>query len=446
MATYTGKYNLKKPDPADFADVADINGNMDILDALLYQKRNSAYCVCETQKGSVTKIATAVGGNFKLIVGAAVDVKFTAENTASSITLNVDNTGAKEIKTSSNESVAPGMWPAGAIVRFVYNGTHWIMEGGMPDAIRENQKGVENGVATLDENKKIPVSQIPAGVGMLPQIDVYCVPGTEVKVSDGTLTYTKMGADHLLFDVPHFGNWTVTAIGKEYAVTIDTVKVYKVSAVSLSNLSWAKISEISENGTASAFLSVGDQKTVVIGGETLHVVIVGFNHDAKSDGSGNAGITFGLKNLTASKRAMNGTNTNAGGFIETEMYSWLNSSVSNFPTDLKSVIKPVDKRTSIGGKSKAVNENSMKVFLFSEVEVLGTTENSVAGEGSQYPYFATAANRKKYLANGSGAISIWSLRSPRPENETHFAGVSTGGASGYIRADEQQGVCFGFCV
>ncbi len=38
MATYTSKYNLKKPDLEDFADVADLNGNMDIIDETLEKK------------------------------------------------------------------------------------------------------------------------------------------------------------------------------------------------------------------------------------------------------------------------------------------------------------------------------------------------------------------------------------------------------------------------
>lgn len=35
MATYTTNYNLKKPAPEDFYDIADFNGNADIIDGAL---------------------------------------------------------------------------------------------------------------------------------------------------------------------------------------------------------------------------------------------------------------------------------------------------------------------------------------------------------------------------------------------------------------------------
>ena len=34
MATYTTNYNLKKPASSDTVDIADINGNMDIIDTI----------------------------------------------------------------------------------------------------------------------------------------------------------------------------------------------------------------------------------------------------------------------------------------------------------------------------------------------------------------------------------------------------------------------------
>lgn len=36
MAAFTPNYNLKKPAMEDFADIGDINGNMDIIDSALH--------------------------------------------------------------------------------------------------------------------------------------------------------------------------------------------------------------------------------------------------------------------------------------------------------------------------------------------------------------------------------------------------------------------------
>lgn len=76
----------------------------------------------------------------------------------------------------------------------------------------------------------------------------------------------------------------------------------------------------------------------------------------------------------------------------------------------------VPKKTSAGSQSSTINTNSMKLFLFSEIEIFGSTTYSKAGEGSQYSYFATAANRIKYLSNGSGSASWWWERSPISTN------------------------------
>ena len=42
MATNTPNYNLKKPDPTDFIQVADLNGNFDIIDTKIKEVADAA--------------------------------------------------------------------------------------------------------------------------------------------------------------------------------------------------------------------------------------------------------------------------------------------------------------------------------------------------------------------------------------------------------------------
>ena len=129
------------------------------------------------------------------------------------------------------------------------------------------------------------------------------------------------------------------------------------------------------------------------------------------------------------------------------MYSWLqNTLLPTLPSDLQAVLKSVNKKTSAGSQSSTINTNSMKLFLFSEIEIFGSTTYSKAGEGSQYSYFATAANRIKYLSNGSGSAPWWWERSPYGSNSISFCAVSSGGSANYDGANVTNGVCFGFCV
>lgn len=192
---------------------------------------------------------------------------------------------------------------------------------------------------------------------------------------------------------------------------------------------------------------VGDEKDEVINGETLTFVIVGKNHDDLANGSGKAPLTFGMKNLMSETRQMNSSNTNSGSFAGSAMYSWLSGTIyPNLPTELKDAIKAVNKKTSYGGSSPVIRTDAMYLWLFSEIEVFGTTPHSFAGDGTQYPYFATTAERIKRLSNGASAATYWWERSPRRNASGYFCDVDTSGSANYTAASNFYGVCFGFCI
>ena len=221
---------------------------------------------------------------------------------------------------------------------------------------------------------------------------------------------------------------------------------FETNSLPLENTSWEIISKVSESGLAEQFWQVGDEKDIIVDGERLTLVIMGFNHDDLTSG-GKAGITFGLKNLMATTRKMNSSSTNVGGFTGSDMYDWLqNTLLNSLPSDLRAVLKSVNKKTSAGNQSSTINTNSMKLFLFSEIEIFGSATHSKAGEGSRYSYFATAANRIKYLANGSGSANFWWERSPYILTDIGFCRVNSNGSASSFTASRPYGVCFGFCV
>lgn len=217
----------------------------------------------------------------------------------------------------------------------------------------------------------------------------------------------------------------------------------------LADNDWATIAAVSEAGQASAYWSVGDEKDITVNGETLTMVIVGFDHDDLASG-GKAGITFGMKHLMTDSRVMSSKEdvaTNDGGFTGSGMYSWLqNTLLGQLPTDLKNVIKSVNKKTSAGSQSSTINTDAMKLFLFSAIELFGSAGYSQSGEGSQYSYFATAANRIKNIQNGAGSAGTWWGRSPVWNSSSRFCCVQNDGSARYGYANEQRGVCFAFCV
>lgn len=217
----------------------------------------------------------------------------------------------------------------------------------------------------------------------------------------------------------------------------------------LNEYTWDEISYISSNGLAGEYgFQVGDEKNIILStNEALTLAIMDFDHDDLADGTGYAGITFGLKNLMKDTRQMNSTNTNVGGFTGSAMYTWLTGTLlPALPSDLQAVLKSVNKKTSAGNQSSTINTNAMKVFLFSEIEIFGSTTCSAAGEGEQYDYFATAANRIKYLSNGDGSADRWWERSPYASYSNYFCLVASDGDASYSHANNSRCVCFGFCV
>lgn len=482
MATYTDNYNLKKPAPEDFVDIADLNENADKIDAALKDKADldESGKLKESQLPSLSYIPASQKGAAGGVASLGSDGK-----------------------------VPSGQLPA-------------------MDYIPTSQKGTAGGVASLGSDGKIPDSQLGT-VGVPPQIIATIPSGSSVTCKCGSKTLTATSTGTVTFNLTGYGTWVVTATkdGQTAAesVIVDDVKQYKISLsyfsatlkvtsdpgatvtatngaktftgtvpssgvlsltitvsgtytvtatksgettdpvsvaittsgqtysieclffnATFSKNTWAQIAKASAAGKASQLWFVGDTKDITVGSETLTLVIMGFNHDDLASG-GKAGITLGLKNLMATTRRMNASNTNSGGFTGSEMYSWLqNTLLPTLPTDLQAVLKNVNKKTSAGSQSSTINTNSMKLFLFSEIEIFGATTYSKAGEGSQYSYFATAANRIKYLANGTGSANWWWERSPGGSGSSGFCTVSGSGGASSHAAGSAGGVCFGFCV
>ncbi len=306
----------------------------------------------------------------------------------------------------------------------------------------------------LDEYLEEQLEGLTSGSGsggMLPQLIVTVTSGSTVTCSLGATTLTVTSTGTATFDLPSYGTWTVTAslngATTSDAVSITAVKQYSLALAFFSQVTPAQIQEAVDAGVASSRWSVGDEVSVTLkSGEKITLAIMGFSHDDLTSG-GKAGITFGMKNLMASSRAMNSSNTNAGGFTSSAMYTWLQGDMlADLPDEWQAIIKTVNKKTSAGSASSTINTNSMKLFLFSEVEIFGTTTYSAAGEGAQYPYFTTSANRTKYLSNGTGSTSAWWERSPDSSSSTSFCGAHIGGGASSISASYSRGVCFGFCV
>ncbi|MBR1630897.1 MAG: hypothetical protein IJ680_03495, partial [Paludibacteraceae bacterium] len=213
-------------------------------------------------------------------------------------------------------------------------------------------------------------------------------------------------------------------------------------------------------GLASTYMSVGDKlKITLTEGKTVNddyilFQLYGFNHFKLEDGSAFANAVFGMKGVLISQRRMNPTNTNEGGWRDSEMRTWLNGTMLyNLPTVWRNVIKSVQVLSSAGKQSANILTSIDKLFLFSWSE-LGWDTNAVpyrdeidaGAERKTFAIFTDNASRIKKTFNGEGSASNWWLRSPVAASSTSFGIVITSGGSGNNGASVAYGVAFGFCI
>ena len=221
--------------------------------------------------------------------------------------------------------------------------------------------------------------------------------------------------------------------------------------IPLSEASWQQIAQNAETGQANTIWNVGDEITFNLkDGNPLTMQIIGFNHDDLSDGSGKAGITFGMKNLYYSTYSMNSTSTSVGGWDECLMRtSTMQEMFNNLPDELQSVIKLVNKRANDGNQSTDIVTSQDKLWLYSQVELNGTTDSGYKDEGTQYEYWVSHnanSDRIKNLNNGTGSTNIYWLRSPITVISNFYNIDSDGSVGGYGGAGSSYGLCFCFCI
>ena len=236
------------------------------------------------------------------------------------------------------------------------------------------------------------------------------------------------------------------------------------------NSDWATIAELSESGEASSTFSVGDEKTIELStGEEVTLVILGFDHDDLSDGSGKAGMTIGTKNVPLTAYPMNDTGTNEGGWDESKMRtSTMAALLSQLPSDLQGVIKQVNKKATAGKLSTSITTSADKLWLPAVSEIYSATsiENSdkndlpthvdaFKAEGTRYEYYenligdnngGTSYNTLLAKPKTDGTQGEWRLRSATINSPYSFYFISGSGGLSVANATSVVRVSFCFCV
>lgn len=158
---------------------------------------------------------------------------------------------------------------------------------------------------------------------------------------------------------------------------------------------WQQIITACQSNSVPETWVVGDSKSMTINGTDYQIDIIGKNHDTYSSG-GTAPLTFQMHDCYTTNYQMNSSESNSGGWTNCNMRkTHLPAILTKMPSEVQSGIKEVNKLTTAGNQSSTVNTTADKLFLLSEVEYLGYTNNSLSGEGSQYAYYSAGNSQDK---------------------------------------------------
>lgn len=117
------------------------------------------YGTCSSSAGVTSKTVACSG--FGLKTGETIAVKFTNTNTSVSPSLNVNGTGAVSIKAVSggSESLA-GLWRAGEVVLFTYDGTNWLVDASSRSGVVVVSKSSVSSLSTTISDSNITAKHV----------------------------------------------------------------------------------------------------------------------------------------------------------------------------------------------------------------------------------------------------------------------------------------------
>ena len=162
---------------------------------------------------------------------------------------------------------------------------------------------------------------------------------------------------------------------------------------------------------------IGDSQPI----QDITLVLSNVGGKTLMDGETECAFQVDVENCLSVSGKMNSTASSLDGWKQSERRNWCNTTFYNaLPSALRPVFKQfIDKSGKVGGNPSSGVEETIDYFaLRAEIEVYGTQEYAISGEGSLIEYYETSSNRTKY--NSAGSRLSWWLRSPSKFSNANF--------------------------
>ncbi len=217
-------------------------------------------------------------------------------------------------------------------------------------------------------------------------------------------------------------------------ITIDDIKtknsVGDTRSVTLSAMKATGVSESHREQIVQFVIGdfEHDDLTTSINGKTKACMTL-IQKDCLMDAANQSNPTNGSGNTE--NGYINSTITNVGSWRDCARRTWCNNIYFNsLPENIRNLIKEVKKLTSAGSNSSTIVTTNDKIFLASDIEILGTCTYTFSGEGTQYQYYKNSSvNRIKLPTWDTRDTNIYLTRSPVKGNSAHWCIISSSGGS-----------------
>ena len=211
-------------------------------------------------------------------------------------------------------------------------------------------------------------------------------------------------------------------------------------------LTWEQVIASTKTGKYKSF-NVGDMKELDLGSEGIvHMQIVGIDVDDLADGSGKAPLTFISKELLATPHAVNSTNTNVNGWGESELRTYIKTSIKPLiPSNIATQIKEVKKWSYVRNplNKNAYTADDVWIPSYREVNLGEDRETS----GVIYDTMFLDDNTRKKMIVGTTTFKSWWLRTTTNNNSSYWGCVSSSGKLTTIQASYTSAyIALGFCL
>ena len=223
--------------------------------------------------------------------------------------------------------------------------------------------------------------------------------------------------------------------------------------------SWSTIAANVKSGNTSKY-NVGDTKEVDLGKLGTHTVRIANMSECTNGETSETACGFVVEFADViTKQPFNSTNTNVGGWRDSELRTYINGTIYNaLPSELQNVISTTKVISGHGKISGETNfETQDKLYLLSSEEIYNDFSNSSiaqydtsVGTSKQLDYYkkqgVTTSSYAGAIKQYNGSNLYWWLRSAGSYNTNFFLTVADSGGWSSFRAASSNGVSPAFRI